>query len=160
MDARLQGPLPSLGLLVLRLGLGGYMALHGWGKVQMVVAGDFEKFGDPIGIGPAPSLVLAAFAEFACALLVAAGLLTRLAAIPVAFTMGVAAFVAHGADPWTMGEGAARFFSGASKSWGSKEPALLFLCGFLAIAMTGPGALSLDALLFGRKRDKGSDGSG
>ncbi len=41
----------SLGLLVLRLGTGGYMLTHGWGKLQMVLAGDFDKFGDPIGLG-------------------------------------------------------------------------------------------------------------
>lgn len=151
MDASPHGIGSSLGLLVLRLSMGGFMATHGWGKVQMVLAGDFEKFADPIGIGKAPSLVCAAGAEFVCALLVAVGLFTRAAALPVAFTMGVAAFVAHGSDPWTMGEAAAKFFAGESKSWASKEPALLFLAAFLAIALTGPGRFSLDAIVRGRK---------
>ena len=38
-----QETLSSIGLLVLRLGAGGYMALHGWGKVEWVLAGDFEN---------------------------------------------------------------------------------------------------------------------
>ena len=94
---------------------------------------------------------------FGCAALVVLGLGTRLAALPVVFAMGVAAFVAHGSDPWTMGEGAKLFMSGASKSWGSKEPALLFLIPFLALVFTGPGLISLDALIgMGCKRKAGS----
>ncbi len=137
----------SLGLLLLRLGFGGFMASHGWGKFQMVLEGKFDQFGDPIGLGSGLSLVLAAGSEFFCALLVALGLVTRAAAVPVAFTMGVAAFVAHGADPWTMGEGARLFQAGLAKSWSSKEPALLFLIPFAALVFTGAGKFSLDALL-------------
>jgi putative oxidoreductase len=143
--------LSSVGLLILRLGMGGFMATHGWGKVQMLRAGDFAGFGDPIGIGPAPSLILATAAEFGCALLVALGLGTRFAALPVAFTMGVAAFVAHATDPWTSGKGAELFFSGQSKMWSSKEPALVYLFGFLSLVFTGGGRFALDALI-GRKR--------
>lgn len=151
MEQHAQSLSSSIGLLVLRLGFGGFMAGHGFGKVQMLVAGEFEKFGDPIGIGSAPSLVLVTFAEFVCALLVVVGLATRLAAVPVVVAMGVAAFVAHGSDPWTMGEGAARFFSGASKSWASKEPALLFLAAFLALFFSGAGNFSVDTMLRRRK---------
>ena len=152
MDARRQDLKTSAGLLILRLGVGGFMAIHGWGKVQMVLAREFEKFGDPIGVGSAPSLVLVALAEFVCALLVTAGLATRLAAIPVVIAMGVAAFVAHGSDPWTMGEGARRFMAGEAQFWGSKEPALLFLIPFLALVFTGAGRFSIDGLLPSRAR--------
>jgi putative oxidoreductase len=78
------------------------------------------------------------------------GLATRLAAIPVVIAMAVAAFVAHGADPWSMEKAAMAFFAGESKSWASKEPALLFLIPFLALAFTGAGRFSLDAV-FGPK---------
>jgi putative oxidoreductase len=132
----------STGLLILRLGMGGFMAAHGWGKVPMLTAGEFEKFGDPIGLGNALSLILVVFAEFVCALLVMAGLATRLAAVPIVVTMAVAAFVVHRADPWTMLQAA-----GASK-----EPALLFLTAFLTVMFTGAGRFSLDAVLFGRAR--------
>src|SRR5207245_2433008 len=85
----------SLGLLILRLGMGGYLASHGWGKLQMLIAGDFDKFPDVIGIGSMLSLVLITLAEFVCAVLVAIGLFTRLAAVPVVIAMGVAAFAVH-----------------------------------------------------------------
>ena len=137
----------SLGLLVLRIGVGGFMATHGWGKAQMVLDGKFSDFGDPIGLGSGLSLVLVAGAEFVCALMVVVGAATRFAAIPPIIAMGVAAFVAHGADPWTMGEAARLFMAKEAEHWGSKEPALLFLLGFLTLALTGAGRFSLDAVL-------------
>ena len=152
MEPRNREATSSIGLLILRLGIAGYLLTHGWGKLQMLLAGSFADFGDPIGLGAEASLVLIVFAEFLCSLLVLLGLGTRLAAIPVVIAMGVAAFVAHGADPWTMGKGYELYMSGASKSWASKEPALLFLVPFLALAFTGPGRYSLDALIRGRRR--------
>jgi putative oxidoreductase len=144
--------LTSIGLLILRLGLGGFLAAHGWAKVQMVMGGEFEAFGDPIGLGSTASLLLVTFAEFVCSLLVLAGLATRVAAVPVVITMGVAAFVAHGGDPWTMGRGAELFMSGAAQSWASKQPALMFLIAFLALIFTGAGRYSVDGLLRRRRR--------
>jgi putative oxidoreductase len=152
MHADRQGTATSAGLLVLRVGIGGFMATHGWGKVQMVIDGRFAEFGDPVGIGSGPSLVLAAGAEFVCALLVVLGLATRLAALPPAITMFVAAFVAHGRDPWTMQEGFRRFMAKEAESWASREPALLFLIPFLALVLTGAGRFSLDALVGPRLR--------
>lgn len=146
--------LPSLGLLILRVGMGGFMASHGRGKLQMLLDGKFVDFGDPIGLGPVPSLYLVTFAEFLCALLVVVGLWTRFAAVPVVIAMGVAAFVVHGHDPWTMGKGAELFFAGKAKMWSSKEPALLFLSAFLALVFTGAGRISLDAMVRGRRRGR------
>jgi uncharacterized membrane protein YphA (DoxX/SURF4 family) len=60
-------------LLVVRLAFGLMMFSHGLGKVQQVFGGDMEAFADPIGIGKPASLVLAAFAEGLCSLLVAVG---------------------------------------------------------------------------------------
>ena len=151
MEAQRQDLTTSIGLLVLRLGMGGYLATHGWGKLQMVLAGRFDQFGDPIGLGAGPSLVLVMIAEFFCALLVAVGLATRYAAVPPVIAMAVAALVVHGADPWTMGKAAELFMSGTAESWASKEPALMFLVAFLALIFTGAGRYSLDALI-GRRR--------
>lgn len=147
MDEKQKELTESLGLLILRLGMGGYMATHGWGKVQMIVNNQYDQMGDPIGLGNTLSLVLVTFAEFICAIAVAMGLGTRLAAIPIVFAMGVAAFVVHGSDPWTMGEAAARFFAKESESWASKEPALMFAFAFLALVFTGPGKFSVDAVI-------------
>lgn len=127
---------------------------HGWGKLQMVLDGNLDSFADPVGLGSAPSLLLVTFAEVFCALAVALGLGTRFFAVPVVIAMGVAAFVAHGDDPWSMGTAARRFMAGESKSWSSKEPALLFLTAFLALAFTGPGRFSLDHLIATRWRKR------
>lgn len=152
MQARREEALRSLGLLVLRLGIGGYMLTHGAGKLRMLLAGQHAVIGDPIGIGSLPTLLLLVFSELVCALLVVLGLGTRIAALPLVVSMSVAAFVAHGGDPWTMERAAMRFFSGASQSWASKQPALMFAIAFLALALTGAGRWSLDALLRRRRR--------
>lgn len=152
MDASRQDMTTSIGLLILRLGIGGYMLTHGWGKVQLALAGGFDKFGDPIGLGSPLSLVLMVGAEFVCALAVMLGVATRFVAAPVVFGMGVAAFVVHAADPWTIGEGARRFTAGAAKSWASREPALLYLVPFLALIFTGAGRFSIDGLAGSRGR--------
>lgn len=124
----------DLGLLFLRVTVGLMMALsHGWGKFQNVLSGNFE-FGDPIGLGPTISLILAAFAEFICALLVVFGIKTRWAAIPVVITMLVAAFVVHWNDPW-----------------GNKEFPLLYASVFLSLVFTGAGRYSVDAKLGSRR---------
>ena len=146
----------SVGLLILRFGIGGYMLAHGWQKLGMLRAGASEQFGDPIGLGPELSLMLVIAAEFGCALLVILGLATRLAALPIVFAMGVAAFVAHGADPWTAGGGYERFAAGETPMPLSKQPALTFLIVFLALAFTGPGRFSLDALIARRFQRRGA----
>ena len=122
----------DLGLLLLRLGMGGMLMTHGWGKLQKIVAGDFG-FSDPLGIGPAPSLVLACGAEFFCSLLVLLGIRVRWTAIPPAFAMATAAFLAHAGDPF-----------------GKREKALLFLVGFVSLALTGGGSYGVEAL-FGKR---------
>jgi putative oxidoreductase len=121
----------DIGLLVLRVGAGAMMLFgHGWGKFSALMAGKAGSFPDPIGLGSEVSMVLAVFAEFVCAILLVLGLGTRLAAIPLLVTMLVAGFVVHGADPW-----------------GEKEMALLYAVSYLTLLLTGPGRISLDALV-------------
>ena len=151
METRTQDLATSIGLLILRLGSGGVMASHGWGKLQMLLAGNFDMMGDPVGLGNKASLILVVGAEFVCAILVMLGLITRLAAIPVVFAMGVAAFVAHGNDPISMETAAKLFMAGESKSWASKEPALLYLIPFFALVFTGAGRFSIDNVIWKRR---------
>ena len=127
------GPVASLGLLILRLGAGGMMIYgHGLDKL-MNFAEKKAGFPDPLGFGTEISLALAVFGEVVCAGAVAIGLLTRLAAIPAATTMGVAAFLYHSADPFK-----------------DRELALVYMVMFVAILFTGPGRYSIDAKLFQR----------
>ncbi len=135
------------------------MAVHGWGKLQMVLGGQLDKFGDPIGLGSAVSLILVTVAEFGCAVLVALGLVTRLAAIPPVIAMGVAAFVVHAKDPWSASHAVHQVVNGTFMSGPAKEGALLYLIAFLALVLTGPGRISLDALLWGGRQRGGEGGS-
>lgn len=122
----------SLGLLLLRIAGGAMMMVHGYGKLERW--GELSAdFADPLGVGSATSLALAIFGELVCAALLVPGLLTRLAAIPYAFTMLVAGVIVHADDPW-----------------GRKELAMLYLVVGIVVAVAGPGRLSLDAVLASR----------
>ena len=120
----------SLASLILRLGFGLPMAMHGFSKLLSFTE-HATSFPDPIGLGPVLSMALAIFAELFCSLMVAAGLLTRWAAIPVVFTMAVAFLKIHATDPWS-----------------NKELSVLFGVAFLAISLLGSGRFSLDRLFF------------
>ena len=124
----------DFGLLVLRVGMGLMLMTHGIPKVMRLIEGGGGDWADPIGLGPLPSLVLAAFAEAVCALLVVLGVKTRWFAVPVVVTMAVAAFVAKSGSPFT-----------------GRELALLYLAGFLALIFTGGGAWSFDGWRAGRR---------
>lgn len=106
------------------------MMMHGYPKFQKVLAGDFT-FGDPLGLGPKLSLILTSGAELFCALFILLGLGTRLASIPLLFTMIVAAFVVHGSDPF-----------------GRKELALAYGLVYIILFLMGSGKFSLDKVLF------------
>lgn len=158
MTAEQRETATSVGLLVLRVGVGGFLATHGWGKLQMLLSGGAAQFGDPIGLGPALSLALVTLSEFFCALLIVAGLATRLAAVPPVISMSVAAFVVHAANPWTMEAAGRAFFAGVSKDWFSKEPALLYLIPVLSLVFTGGGRFSLDAVIAARRNRRRAAG--
>lgn len=138
--AKIQENSWDAGALVLRLGFGGMMAIgHGWGKftkfLNEVGSEEGVQFADPLGIGTTLSLAGAASAEFLAAVALMLGLATRLAAIPLVFTMLVAAFLHHGDDPFFMGGGP------------SKEPAVIYAVAYLAMLIFGPGRFSLDYLI-------------
>lgn len=130
----------DLSLLVLRIGFGGVMLLaHGLPKL-MSYSERSATFADPIGMGPAVSLSLAIGAEVFCALAVIFGLFTRLAAVPLAFTMFVASVIVHADDPWQ-----------------KKELAVMYFIAYLALIIAGPGRFSLDSFcakfgIFQRKK--------
>lgn len=125
-------PTPDAGLLLLRVVPSLMMISHGWPKMQKLLAewGTDEgvQFMDFLGLGAEISLILTVIAELFAPVLIIVGWKTRWAALTVAFTMFVAAFVAHGDDPFQ-----------------KKELALLYLVCFASISALGPGQLSLDA---------------
>jgi putative oxidoreductase len=131
------GPVASLGLLVARLAAGGLLVhLHGWGKL-VSFAERAATFPDPLGIGSRYSMMGAIAGEVVVPLLVAAGLATRLAAVPPAFTMAVAAFVVNAGEPWK-----------------EKELAVMYLSVFVVLMFTGGGRYSLDALASGGRKPR------
>ena len=115
-----------IGLLLLRVGFSIGLMTHGYGKFLRVWDGNF-KFGDPIGIGSTPSLVLAAFGEFIAPIFILIGWKTKLFSIFPAFTMLVAFLIQHDGDPFS-----------------KKEKSFLFLVAFILIYLTGPGKYALD----------------
>jgi putative oxidoreductase len=112
--------------LIARLFFGGLMLSHGWPKLMKVIAGDWT-FADPLQIGVELSLGLTVFAEVFCSIALIIGWKMRWFVIPLIITMIVAAFIVHGPDPLS-----------------KKEPALLFLGGYIVLALLGPGKISLD----------------
>ncbi len=135
--------LANFGLLLLRLGAALPMLfLHGLPKFENR-AEMAPNFGQIITwISPEFNFWLAVFAELVCAALVALGLLTRLATIPLIITMAVAFFIVHGGK--LVGEG-------------NGEMALIYAIPFLTLLFTGPGAISIDNFLFSRKGKSKSD---
>lgn len=120
---------PDLALLLLRVWLGtSLLTLHGWGKIANF-AERSGRFADPFGIGSQASLTLVVFAEVFCAAFLVLGLWTRFAALACAITMATAYTYAHGMK-----------LSGP----GNGELPFIFLAGFLAILIAGPGRFSVD----------------
>lgn len=121
---------PNLGLLLFRLFVGLSMAFaHGLGKLppseQLVQGVSSMGF-------PAPILFawMAGLSEFVGGLLIAAGLFVRPATAFLGFTMVIAAFVVHAADPYNV-----------------KEMALLYLFSCILLFFVGPGNLGLGRFL-------------
>ena len=132
----------SIASLILRLGFGLYMILgHGYPKLFKFLNGDFQ-FAELFGLPSSVNLALAIITEFILPIFVVLGYFTRLASIPIIFTMAVAAFMANYGNPW---------FAYQAAGGGSKEMALLFLFGFLGIAFLGSGKYSLHAQLLNRR---------
>jgi putative oxidoreductase len=120
----------DLALLVVRVMVGLTMLTHGYPKLGKLTADGPFDFGDPLNIGPGPSLVLTVFAEFVCSFFILFGLGTRLAVVPLMVTMLVAAFVVHKTD-----------------GFGKQEMAVLYLLIYFFLFMAGSGKYSLDRVL-------------
>jgi putative oxidoreductase len=128
----------AFGLLVLRVVSGAAFLFHGWPKIQNAM-----HWLDGMGASaPHPYLqAAAAVSEFGGGILLIVGLLTPLAALGIGCTMAMALATVHipKGDPFV-----------AAPPQSSCEPAAVYLAVMITLLLVGPGALSLDGLLFGR----------
>lgn len=113
-------------LAILRIGFSGMMLTHGIPKINMLMDNP-SAFPDVLGVGSIVALILAIIGEAVAPIFVLIGFKTKLAAIPTAITMAVAAFMVHINDDLA-----------------TKEKAILFLIAFVVIALAGPGKYSVD----------------
>ena len=137
LAAWLQSPL----LFLVRFYWGLSFVQDGWGKLHHLdrVASYFASIGLPY---PKANVVLASGVQIGCGALLLVGLFSRLAALPLVFTMAVAYATAER-------EALQAFFSDTDK-FVTATP-FLFLFASLLVLAFGPGRISLDFLLFRRK---------
>ncbi|HEX5023986.1 MAG TPA: DoxX family protein [Agriterribacter sp.] len=119
----------NIAMLLLRVGLGLMILMRGYNKL-VHFADKKNTFMNFLGMGSTLSLSLVVFAEFFCAMFVILGLFTRFTVLPLVIAMSVALFKAHKGDVFATGETAA-----------------LFLTGFVAILLVGPGKASVDGIM-------------
>ena len=119
----------NVALLLLRVLAASFLLGHGLTKITNSETLS-TVFMDPLGIGSRLSLSLVIFAEVFCSILVIVGFFSRLACLPIIFTMGVAVFVAHAGDPFA-----------------TKELACVYLIIFIVIFFTGPGKYAVDSMM-------------
>lgn len=127
----------AVGILALRLVIEAAFIMHGWPKIQ-----DPMHWLDKMPEAPpGPLQAAAAVAEFGGGIALLLGALMPLFALLIAGTMAFALFKVH--IP------AGHPFVAAGEA--SYELAAVYLAAMILFLLVGPGTLSVDALLFGRK---------
>lgn len=129
----------AVGLLLLRLVVGWAFVLHGWMKIQSDGGWCGWMDHEPLSAGWQG---LAVAAEFGGGLGLMVGLLTPVACFGIICTMIVAIFK-------VLLPIGAKFVQMPGPTY---EICAVYLVAALAIALCGPGWLSLDALIFGRRK--------
>lgn len=129
---------PSAGLAIVRILTGGFLAYHGgelFDAATMKGYFDWEAFKG--FSSPATMVYTGKAMELVMGMLLILGLLTRIAALGIVITMGyITFFVGHG------------------QVWYSDQHPFLFVLLAILFFCCGPGALSLDALLFSKTKSR------
>ena len=138
MGSNRSSGLQGWGIALLRVVVGIVFLMHGGQKLFVLgfgkVAGFMQQLGIPL---PMLSAVVVTLVEFLGGLALVVGLLTRWAAILIAFDMLVAVLVAHLHGGFFLPKGF--------------EYALTLLAANVVLATAGPGAAALDAPIAKRK---------
>jgi putative oxidoreductase len=125
----------DLGLLFLRAsGALFLLFVHGLPKL-LDFHNQLQLIEDPFHMGAALTLSMAIFAEVLCPLLILAGVLARLACLPILFLLLVALVVVH--PEWTLDQ--------SQFGW-------LLTIIFTSVLIAGPGRLALNVRLPGALR--------
>ncbi|KNH22270.1 membrane protein [Arthrobacter sp. ZBG10] len=137
-----QSHLTTTAITALRIVLGFIFAAHGWQKFnEWTIAGtqaSFGKMGVPAAEIAAPAV---AVLELAGGIALILGILTRVVAALLVIDMLGALFLVHAS-------------AGVFAANGGYELVLLLAAAAFTLALTGPGRVSLDRALFGRKNSR------
>ena len=126
----------AFGLLFLRVSASLFLlGVHGLPKLLHFSA-QLQVIEDPFHLGAHITLTLAIFAEVLCPLLIIAGVLVRLACLPILCVLLIALRVVH--PQWSVEEG--------QFGW------LLLLLLFSSVLIAGPGRLALNVRFTGALR--------
>ena len=119
----------DLATLILRLVVGGMFIYYGWIKIE-----NYDLYmpmmKSYIGLGGKMSYNLVIVAEFFCGILVAIGLFTRLAILPITFSLYIINFVAL-----------------ADQDFNARNLTLVYLMLCPVVFLLGSGRFSVDALM-------------
>ena len=111
---------------------------HGYEKL-MAFSSMKDHFMSFMHMGSTVTLSLVIFTEFFCAAMVILGLFTRFACLAIVIEFIYAFIVIHQAKPFAQTLVQPSIWNG--------EPALLYLTGFLALLLCGPGKVSVDGMI-------------
>jgi putative oxidoreductase len=143
------------GATLLRLAVGVIYVMHGWLAVAVLgvpgAAGYITRMGFPSALAPALAWYLVVV-HLAGGALILLGVGTRVAALLQVPIMASALFLHHLSQGFFMKVLTMETPAGARSIAGGYEYVLLVLAATLALALTGPGRLSVDELRARRPR--------